>query len=775
MQASETYSSILSTLGMAALDLAAAGWKVFPLVPRGKGPLIPKADGGHGCLDATRDPEQIAAWWRQEPRANIGLACGDGGLIVDVDGPQGAAWVESMELPETLTVRTANGEHRYYSIPEGVHVGNATEGISNPPQIHLRGAGGYVVAPPSVHPSGALYQWLDVDEAAPSRALMRPLPGWMLAALTKPAASASNPGERFALPASIPEGGAEGTPGRNETLYRFACSLRAREIDPAEIRAEVARVNAERCKPPLGAAEVSKLIQSALTKPAGPSTRHAEVSSRLSVEMADGPFADPNERWPDPAPLPDQLPHVDALDPELLPGPLRAMAEGLARSMDCPIELPAVALMCTLAGSINRRALITPKQYGEWTVVPNLWGLMVAPAGFKKSPIGAACTKPLMRLEAERGEQRAEENKALAAAMGEYEIRLQAWTDKAKAAAKKGDPLPDGKPQPPTGSPEGTRLIVMDTTAEKLHDLLSKHPAGLLTVRDEVGAFMAELSKKGRESDRGFYLTAWAGDQPYSIDRIGRGEINVPNCCLSFIGGIQPAILQGLMATATAAGGGDGLMARFQMALWPDFKKDFEYRDELADRPTAYAFENLLREMVTLDHTDPLRLRFNGEAQELFREFLTDIETRARNEENPAFGSHLSKYASLMPTLAALIHLGEGFRYEVVSLDSAQRAAAWCQTLESHAKRIYGAALRPEMAAAIALGKRIQKGELVEGGVVSARSIYRRHLADLNTPELVKAAMESLETLDWVRAVQPPKNTTGRPALRWAVNPALLR
>jgi hypothetical protein len=78
--------------------------------------------------------------------------------------------------------------------------------------------------------------------------------------------------------------------------------------------------------------------------------------------------------------------------------------------------------------------------------------------------------------------------------------------------------------------------------------------------------------------------------------------------------------------------------------------------------------------------------------------------------------------------------------------------------LESHAKRIYGAALRPEMAAAIALGKRIQKGELVEGGVVSARSIYRRHLADLNTPELVKAAMESLETLDWVRAVQPPKN-----------------
>ena len=78
------------------------------------------------------------------------------------------------------------------------------------------------------------------------------------------------------------------------------------------------------------------------------------------------------------------------------------------------------------------------------------------------------------------------------------------------------------------------------------------------------------------------------------------------------------------------------------------------------------------------------------------------------------------------------------------------------------------------MAAAIALGKLIQKGELVESGIISARAIYRRHLADLNTPELVKAAMESLESLHWVRPVHG-QNTGGRPALHWAVNPALLR
>lgn len=753
-----------SPLGLAALALAEQGWRVFPLAPKDKVPLLSKQRGGRGCLDATCDPVQIAAWWRQAPAANVGIAAGEGLLVVDVDGPQGAAWVEASDLPATLTCRTGKGEHRYYSIPDGVHLGNAPRGINSPPQIDIRGTGGYVVAPPSVHPSGAVYQWEDVENV-PTRAQMSPLPAWMLAALTANAAGAGSIGDRFALPAAIPEGGGDGTPGRNETLYRLACSLRAREMPPEEIRAEVARVNAERCIPPLASAEVHKLVESALTKPAGPSLRR--------VEAAEGPFED--QRWPDPAPLPDQLPPVKALDPELLPGPLRAMAEGLARSMDCPIELPAAALMCALAGAVNRRALITPKQFGEWAVVPNLWGLMVAPAGFKKSPILAACTAPLMALEKDRREKKIEENKTASAALDEYEMRLQVWNDAAKAALKKGLPIPDGKPTPPTASSEGARLIVMDATAEKLQELLRDHPAGLLTVRDETGAFMAELGKKGRESDRGFYLTAWGGDQSYAVDRIGRGEVFIRNCCLSFIGCIQPAILQKLMAAAIADGGGDGLMPRYQMALWPDFKRGFEYRDELSSRTVAYALENLLGELVALDHKDPLRLRFNGESQDLFAEFATDIETRARSEENPAFASHLSKYLSLQPTLAALIHLAEGFRYEIVTLDSAQRAAAWCETLESHAKRIYNAALRPEMAAAIALGKRIEKGELVEDGVVSARAVYRRHLVDLHTPDLVKAAMEALETLDWVRAIPPPKSAAGRPSLRWAVNPALLR
>src|SRR5437588_8736690 len=73
--------------GAAALELAAQGFRVFPLKPAGKTPLI---RGGRGCLDATTDPEMVQAWWRGAPEAGIGVATGDGLLVVDIDGDEAA-------------------------------------------------------------------------------------------------------------------------------------------------------------------------------------------------------------------------------------------------------------------------------------------------------------------------------------------------------------------------------------------------------------------------------------------------------------------------------------------------------------------------------------------------------------------------------------------------------------------------------------------------------------------------------------------------------------
>lgn len=146
----------------AALAYAARGWRVFPLVPRGKVPLASLAP--HGFKDATTDEAAIHEWWRREPNANVGIATGrDSGVdVLDVDVKHdGRRTLADHEAEhgyiETLTVTTGTGgQHLYFVHQEGVR--NSAGRLAG---IDVRGGGGYVVAPPSIHPNGNPYRWDD--------------------------------------------------------------------------------------------------------------------------------------------------------------------------------------------------------------------------------------------------------------------------------------------------------------------------------------------------------------------------------------------------------------------------------------------------------------------------------------------------------------------------------------------------------------------------------------------------------------------------------------
>ena len=58
-------------LSAAAREFAAAGVPVFPCTSYGKRPATE-----HGFHDATTNLDQIEAWWRQSPGANIGVPTG---------------------------------------------------------------------------------------------------------------------------------------------------------------------------------------------------------------------------------------------------------------------------------------------------------------------------------------------------------------------------------------------------------------------------------------------------------------------------------------------------------------------------------------------------------------------------------------------------------------------------------------------------------------------------------------------------------------------------
>src|SRR5260370_34507304 len=298
------------------------------------------------------------------------------------------------------------------------------------------------------------------------------------------------------------------------------------------------------------------------------------------------------------------------------------------------------------------------------------------------------------------------------------------------------------------------------------------NPAGVLVIRDELSGWLATLDKPGREGERGFFLSAWNGDTGYTVDRIGRGSIHVDACCVSMLGGIQPARLRSYLADAVQDGPlNDGLLQRFQVLVYPDIPQNWRYVDRVPPREAILSAQHIYHRLAHLDAAQPLRFRFDAEAQELFVAWLSDLESQLRGVGlHPALVSHLPKYRSLMPSLALLFELADGGA-GLISLQHSKQAAAWCDYLESHARRIYSMIISPERQAAAELGRRLRGGWQRDEGMVTLHDVYQNDWRDLSTPDAARRALSILQDAGWVRRVALDQQTKGRPSEMYVINP----
>ncbi|MGI9072566.1 MAG: YfjI family protein, partial [Bryobacteraceae bacterium] len=486
-----------------------------------------------------------------------------------------------------------------------------------------------------------------------------------------------------------------------------------------------------------------------------------------------------NDEWPDPLPVLGVLPAVQAFDGRLLPASFRALAIDVAQRMQVPLDFPAAAVVGSLAGVVNRRALIQPKANDtSWRVVPNLWGGIIARPGFKKSPVIEEITQPIRALQEEHYQAHAREMGRFAVDQESYDLEVAAWKNKCKQALQRGNPKPE-RPVAPS-QPKVPRLYYVDATFEALHKAMSEDVSGVFVLRDELTGWFAQLERQGREQERAFCLESWNGTSPFVIDRVERGTIHVAHCCMSLFGGIQPARLIEYLGSAVTGGlSDDGLMQRLQVLVWPDAPSEWVNVDREPDANAGKTAARVFRLLAGLSAEDPLIFRFAPGAQALFDDWYADLQKQIRDPEmHPALASHLSKYAKLMPALALLFELADQIAIGAVatltvSLEHAKQAAEWTVYLESHARRIYSSITRPEMRAAAELAAKIKRRALGES--FSGRDVYRRGWTGLDNPEGVKVALDILEDHEWVRHLpQQTSQTRGRPALTiYTVNPKM--
>ena len=137
---------------------------------------------------------------------------------------------------------------------------------------------------------------------------------------------------------------------------------------------------------------------------------------------------------------------------------------------------------------------------------------------------------------------------------------------------------------------------------------IQDNPAGILVERDELISLLKHLDREEQVVARGFYLSGWSGRQSYSFDRIGRGHIHLDAVCLSVLGGTQPARIYEYMRHTHAGGaGGDGLIQRFGLMVWPDMPPDWRDVDRYPDQRARSTAQTVFDNAANLDLPEALK------------------------------------------------------------------------------------------------------------------------------------------------------------------------
>ena len=485
---------------------------------------------------------------------------------------------------------------------------------------------------------------------------------------------------------------------------------------------------------------------------------------------------------PTPEPLPE-LPEVRAFDYSFLPNGIRGYVEDISERMQCQPDFAAVNTYVMLAAPIGCKIGIRPKRRDNWVIVPNLWGATIGGSGVMKSPNRNEVIKPLKQLQVDLSLDVAKQNEEIikqvnAMSAGE-DIKKSLRRAEAKKRLKE-DPGADisdlmsdsaseagGNLIPPLQPP---RFITNNATAEALGQLMIDNPNGILFEADELIGLLKALDKQGQEGARAFFLTAADGNQSYTIDRIIRGtNLHIESACLSIIGGIQPGVLGEYVRDALSGGAGaDGLLQRFGLMVYPDISPDYKYVDRFPDREAKQTVNNLVRKLHGLDPVAIATigefcktpyLQFDDAAQEVFIEWLCNLETRLRSgEDHPAIVSHLSKYRKLIPSLALINHLCDSDEPKVYEA-SLLRALAYSEYLESHARRVYSHGTQPGIDSAKIVLTKLKAGKL--NNPFSLRDVYKNHWAGIDAPKKAQSAIDVL--IDYSHLTKEEIFTDGRP------------
>ncbi len=245
-------------------------------------------------------------------------------------------------------------------------------------------------------------------------------------------------------------------------------------------------------------------------------------------------------RWSTPIPF-DEI-KLPSFPVDALPAPLCDWVKAVAENTETPIDMAAVCALAVLSCALQGKFIVHAKSGYDEPL--NLYILIIANSGERKSPIVRMMTRPIYQYEDRENRRRQELMEADQANLSSWKKQIDMLErdgkiDEASKLRAKCRELEHNRVKP-------LRLIADDITAEALTSLLAENKGLMTIISTEGGLFDTLAGRYSNNISIDTLLKAYSGDR-IRVDRKGRESEVINDPALTMLLSAQDNVLEGLM------------------------------------------------------------------------------------------------------------------------------------------------------------------------------------------------------------------------------------
>lgn len=394
-------------------------------------------------------------------------------------------------------------------------------------------------------------------------------------------------------------------------------------------------------------------------------------------------------KWEMPTPIENIKPTIP-FPIECFPKTTREYVEAVAEHTQTPIDMAAVSVMCVISTTIQGKFEIKGKE--GYTEPSNLYCMIIAKPGERKSAVQRLTTKPLYSFEKEENEKR----KSIIASQESKLKMIKARIGKIEGSGKMEDfekleALQTEYAELEKAQIKHLTLIADNCTMEALTTLLADNNGRISVISAEGGIFDILNGQYNSKSSTSIdtFLKAHCGDS-IRVDRKGRERECIDNPTMTVLLAVQDTVLEGLISNDIFRG--KGLTARFLYCNPISTVGTRKFITKEIPATVEAEYNQLIVDLLKLPYTEKtIILELSHEANKELENFYNWLEPQLINELE-FMGDWAGKLVGASLRIAGILHCMEYANITagcLISVTTMKKAIVIAKYFLEHSKYAY--------------------------------------------------------------------------------------